>query len=167
MKTISKYLFLLISLSLISCGGNEEKAKKQFSYENEKMEHTGSNSNSKQDKSKKNIDLNNKGIGPVKALSIPVEINKALAKAGKSIFKLKCASCHRTHKKFTGPPMHGILDRRSPEWVMNMIINPLEMIKKDPLAKAAFLEYNSVIMQDQQVSEDDARALLEYFRTLK
>ena len=63
--------------------------------------------------------------------------------------------------------MHNILNRRSPEWVMNMILNPIEMVKKDTLAKAAFLEYNAAIMGDQQVSENDARALLEYFRTLE
>jgi len=49
---------------------------------------------------------------------------------------------------------------------MNMIINPTEMIKKDPIAKALLKEYNNAIMLNQNVNQNDARALLEYIRSL-
>ncbi len=49
---------------------------------------------------------------------------------------------------------------------MNMIMNPTEMIKKDPIAKALLMEYNNAIMLNQNVNQQDARALLEYISTL-
>jgi hypothetical protein len=47
---------------------------------------------------------------------------------------------------------------------MNMILNPEQMTKEDPVAKKLFVEYLTQ-MTFQDVSEDDARAILEYLRT--
>jgi len=77
-----------------------------------------------------------------------------------------CTACHRADKKFIGPAPVGILKRRSPEWVMNMILNPEQMVKEDPLAKELLLEFNGAPMTNQNLSKEDARAVLEYFRTL-
>jgi len=49
---------------------------------------------------------------------------------------------------------------------MNMILNPDEMVQKDPIAKALLAEYLSP-MANQNLTEEQARAVLEYFRTLK
>ena len=49
---------------------------------------------------------------------------------------------------------------------MNMISNPTEMIKQDPIAKALLKEYNNAIMLDSNLSEEDTRAIAEYLRTL-
>ncbi len=65
-----------------------------------------------------------------------------------------------------GPALKGVLERRSPEWVMNMIINPDVMLKEDPIAKALLKEYNNAIMLNQNLSEEDARNVTEYLRTL-
>ena len=59
------------------------------------------------------------------------------------------------------------MERRSPEWVMNMILDPEKMIKEDPLARELLIEFNGSPMANQNLSEEDARAVLEYFRTLK
>jgi hypothetical protein len=69
-------------------------------------------------------------------------------------------------KKFIGPAPKGILERRSPEWVMNMILNPEVMVKEDSLAKALLAEFNGAPMANQNLTEEQARAVLEYFRTL-
>ncbi|MEM7380656.1 MAG: cytochrome c, partial [Bacteroidota bacterium] len=53
-----------------------------------------------------------------------------------------------------------------PEWVMNMILNPDGMLKEDPIAKALLKEYDNSIMLNQNLSEEDARAVAEYLRTL-
>ena len=45
-------------------------------------------------------------------------------------------------------------------------MNPTEMVQKDPLAKQVLAESNGAIMADQNISEEDARKILEYFRTL-
>ncbi len=75
-------------------------------------------------------------------------------------------ACHKPDKKFIGPAPKGILAKRSPEWVMNMILNPEEMVQKDPIAKALLVEYNGSPMANQGLTEAEARQVLEYFRTL-
>lgn len=62
--------------------------------------------------------------------------------------------------------MIGLLDRRTPEWVMNMILNPDVMEKQDPIAKKLVEEYNT-LMLNQRLNEQQARELLEYIRTIK
>ena len=47
---------------------------------------------------------------------------------------------------------------------MNMILNPDEMLKSDPIAKALYAEYNNMIMLNQNLSQEDARAVAEYLR---
>ncbi len=49
---------------------------------------------------------------------------------------------------------------------MNMILNPEEMVQKDPDAKALLIEYNGSPMANQSLTEEEARNILEYFRTL-
>ena len=44
--------------------------------------------------------------------------------------------------------------------------NPDNMLKKDPIAKALLKEYNNAIMLNQNLSDDDTRAVAEYLRTL-
>jgi cytochrome c len=44
------------------------------------------------------------------------------------------------------------------------MINPIEMLEKDPTSKALRILYNNVPMADQKVSENEARRILEYFR---
>jgi hypothetical protein len=49
---------------------------------------------------------------------------------------------------------------------MNMILNPEEMVNKDPIAKELLDRYLSP-MADQNLTEEEARKVLEYFRTIK
>jgi len=89
-----------------------------------------------------------------------------LAKQGAEVYTKMCSACHKPTKRFVGPAPAGILERRTPEWIMNMILNPDEMVQKDPIAKALLAEYLSP-MANQNLTEEQARAVLEYFRTLK
>lgn len=111
--------------------------------------------------------LDDIGIGPIENIDLPNDIDMELVNKGKEIYKLMCTACHKPKEKFIGPPPFGIMERRNPEWVMNMILNPEEMIKQDPIAKQLLAEYNFAPMANQGLTEDEARAILEYFRTLK
>ena len=113
------------------------------------------------------VDMDNIGIGPVKNLELPEEIDQAMANKGKAIFDSKGLACHKPNKKFIGPAPAGVLERRSPEWVMNMMLNPEEMILKDPIAKQLLIEHNGSPMANQNLTEEEARQILEYFRTLE
>ena len=108
--------------------------------------------------------LSNKGIGPVKSLSLG-DIDAGLASTGEVEFKAKCTACHKISKRHIGPALKGVTERRSPEWIMNMILNPEEMVQKDPIAKQLLVEYNGAPMANQNLTEEEARAILEYFRT--
>ena len=110
--------------------------------------------------------LDNKGIGPISKIVFDNEINQNLAKSGKKLFNQLCTSCHMIKEESVGPAIKGILDRRSPEWIMNMILNPTEMVQKDPIAKKLLAEYNNEYMYNQNLIEDEAREIIEYFRTL-
>lgn len=106
-----------------------------------------------------------KGIGPIKEVKIDAGINEDLSNKGKAIFEQKCISCHKFNEKLVGPPLAGITKKRKPEWIMNMILNPVEMTAKNPEAQALYKQY-LVQMTYQDVTQDDARSLLEYFRSL-
>ncbi|MDO5972509.1 cytochrome c [Flavivirga aquimarina] len=166
MKKTLNIAIILFATLLISCGGKEEKKKEGFSYEKKATTEQKAKKAESVPASKK-IDLDNKGIGPITSLALPSEIDQGMVTQGADVFKKMCTACHRPDKKFIGPAPNNILDRRSPEWVMNMILNPDEMVKKDPLAKALLIEFNGSPMANQNLSEEDARAVLEYFRTLK
>ena len=106
------------------------------------------------------------GIGPIKHLELPSEIDQELAAQGEEVYNKMCLACHKPTEKFIGPAPKGILDKRTPEWIMNMILNPNEMVLNDPDAKALLIEYNMAPMANQNLTEEEARAILEYFRTL-
>ncbi len=141
-------LTLLLSVFLITCNG---EANKQTSNTSSEEVTEAENPN---------------GIGPVKELILPPTVDEELAKRGGEVFLNKCSACHKTDKRFIGPNPTGILERRTPAWVMNMILNPEEMVQKDPAARELLIEYNGAPMANQNLTEEEARAVLEYFRTL-
>lgn len=148
---------LPLSILLLSCG--ESKKKDISDFQAKAPAETATQSAATADP------LKNKGIGPVKTLELG-EVDQTLADAGKAIFDANCTACHKTDKKFIGPAPKDILQRRSPEWVMNMILNPEEMLQQDPIAKQLLVEANGAPMANQNLTEEQARQVLEYFRTL-
>lgn len=145
---IKRFQHLLVlccmGISLANCGGDKQEAEEDIP----------------------DVDpMTNLGIGPVKSLEFG-ELDQAMADEGKKLYDAKCTACHNIKTKMIGPPQAGVLDRRTPEWVMNMIINPTEMIKKDPTARHLLKEFNNVPMTEQGVTEEEARKILEYFRTM-
>lgn len=168
MKTTTTPLLLLGALLIVSCNGKSDKTTtdqeiitNERNVETTTAESTASSNVSASEK----IDLNNKGVGPIKELTLG-ELDQSLAQKGEEIYKNMCTACHKPDKKFIGPAPKGILDRRSPEWVMNMILSPEKMLEQDPLAKELLKEFNGAPMANQNLTEQEARAVLEYFRTL-
>ncbi|MBH45622.1 MAG: cytochrome C [Flavobacteriaceae bacterium] len=153
--------FIILMLLVIGCGPKKEK-KKLFEY---KQTTVGEKAhNPKVEKAAKKIV--NQGIGPIKSMVFDADINKEMADEGALIFKQKCTACHMPDRKLIGPALKGIYDRRTPAWVMNMILNPTEMLQKDETAIALLKEYNNVMMLNQNLSQQETTALAEYFRTL-
>lgn len=158
-------LFLFTIVAFTACGDSEKKDKDEMKMEDYSKE--APKADAPATSSADMTDMSNKGIGPVKSITLDAEIDKALAVRGETVYNNMCTACHKIDKKFIGPAMVGITERRSPEWIMNMILNPTEMIAKDPIAKQLMIESNMAVMANQNLTEEEARSILEYFRTLK
>ncbi|MBU2938939.1 cytochrome c [Lacinutrix sp. C3R15] len=166
MKIIRKISLLCLLAFFIGCAGKEEKEKEGFTYQKKVTTEQKTTPEAEKIPASKKIDLENKGVGPISAVTLGAEVDQKKALQGAEVYKKMCTACHRIDKKFIGPAPKGILERRTPEWVMNMILNPEQMVKEDPLAKELLMEFNGSPMANQNLSKEDARAVLEYFRTL-
>lgn len=156
MKYNQKIVLALSSLVFFACGGGTETE----SAAEEKKE-------APQSMYQKALDpLENPGVGPVKELTFSADIDQTLAQTGKELYEIKCTACHKPDQKYIGPAPKGIYERRNPAWVMNMILNPEQMVAEDPIAKKLLMEFNGSPMANQGLTEDEARAIVEYFRTL-
>lgn len=91
-------------------------------------------------------------------------IDDALATTGKSMYELKCQSCHSVgENRVVGPGWKGITTKREPVWIMNMIVHTEAMLEKDPEAQK-MLEQCLVRMPNQNLSKEEARQILEFMR---
>lgn len=157
MKIMNQNPILLFSLLLIitipACGG--ESSEKSGSGSEPANEESGLT----------NFQLEH-GIGPVTEEVVLGELDPQLAAEGKVVYQAKCTACHRPNERYIGPASGEILDRRSPTYVMNMIMNPDEMTRKHPEGLKMMQEYMAP-MPYQNVTVEQARAIVEYFRTIE
>lgn len=158
MKTFTQAKILLgiiLVAAFAACGGDSGEATSN-----------GGDTKAPEKEVAGNTGMDNVGVGPISSLTLPSEIDTAMVSKGAAIYEEMCTACHKVDRKHIGPPPTGILERRNPAWVMNMILNPEEMVQKDVDAKKLFIEYNASPMSNQGLTEDEARAILEFFRTL-
>lgn len=160
---MKKYVFLisevLLIIFLVSCGGEKKEPSKA----------AAKNDMSKKERIAKRFGLTvfelDNGIGPIKEKLKLGPIDPKMVKEGKALFEAKCASCHKLDERFTGPAQRDVVERRSPEYIMNMILNPDEMLNKHPEAKRMLAVYMTR-MTFQNVTKEDARKILEFFRSV-
>ena len=90
----------------------------------------------------------------------------ALAADGDALLQAKgCTACHRVGgDRLVGPDLAGVTQRRSPEFIVAMIVNPDSMLANDATAKQLLGEYYTP-MSNQGVTRQDAEALLEFFKS--
>lgn len=106
----------------------------------------------------------NRGEGKYSSVDLPAHLDASLATNGEKIASVKCFSCHKTtDERLVGPGWKGVTSRRTPVWLMNFLTNPDPMIDKDPGLQAQ-LEICLVRMPNQNISDDDARGILEFMR---
>ena len=146
MKKLIKNLSLglLAIIVLTSCGGDKktEESKEQIVE----------------------IDpMKDRGIGPITHVDINNEIDNNMAERGQELFKSMCSACHKIDQRVIGPALAGVTKKRTPEWIMNMIMNPNQMVKENAQARKLLAEYISP-MANQNLTEEETRFILEYFR---
>ncbi len=155
MKNFARLVTVLISIVLMSCGSNKENTSQETSK-------PGQQSISDSELSPWET---THGIGPVKTEITLGKIDNSLAVQGGKIFEMKCMACHKMDERYVGPPIRKITQNRTPEYIMNMILNPDEMVKKHPDVKKLLAEYMTP-MTFQNVTHEEARAILEYLRLI-
>ena len=106
----------------------------------------------------------NRGEGKFTKVDVSPTLDAAMAASGEKTFGVKCSSCHKlTDEKLVGPGWKDVTKRHTAEWIMNFVTNTDEMINKDPKAQA-MLEICLVRMPNQNLADDEARALYEFMR---
>jgi hypothetical protein len=84
---------------------------------------------------------------------------------GKATYDMKCLACHKLDEtRVVGPGWSGVTKRRKPVWIMNMITNVDMMLEKDEEAQK-LLEQCLVRMPNQNITEPEAREVLEFMRS--
>jgi len=144
-------LLNLILLTLFACGGD--------SNSDESKSVNKSNTSGLSDWEFEN------GFGPIKKKLYLMPIDKEMVAAGEKIFESKCASCHKLDERYVGPAQRNVLQRVTPEFFMNTVLNPDENLQKHPHSKEMLATYMTK-MTNQNIDLESARKLLEYFRLL-
>ncbi len=159
---------LMFSVLLVGCGGKEEKKTDGFSVDRKKSTEKPIETPAADNEvpASQRITLDEKGVGQIKSITLDPEIDMEMAAAGEAIYNTNCTACHKLDKRFIGPSPRGIMERRSPEWIMNMILDPKLMTEQDRCAKDLLIEFNGAAMANQNLTVEETRAILEYFRTL-
>jgi cytochrome c2 len=135
---------IITILIIAACGGGSEESKGDGA------------------KTESNETIAKYGIGPITKVDLG-PINQALVENGKQIFETKCLACHKLDQKYVAPRLGDVTRRRTPEFIMNQILNPAENIQKNPEIKKYLGEFPTP-MTFQNVTKNDARAILEYLR---
>jgi cytochrome c5 len=152
-KQLSLFLIMTICAFIYSCGSKTENTEPSTEAP-ESMVSDADSYDPKRGEGKFNE--SNVNIGAT--------LDAALASKGEAIASTKCTSCHKlTEEKLVGPGWKGVSERRTPVWLMNFITNPDPMIDKDPEVQAQ-LELCLVRMPNQNLTDDDARGIVEFMR---
>ena len=152
MFKIKSICFLMVSMLLLSCGGDKKS--------NDAVDSNASAMSN--NPIEKNYDVN-KGIGKYANVDVST-FNPKMAEDGKTVFETNCSSCHNiTAEKLVGPGLKGITKRHAAAWIMNFISNPDAMLEVDPELKKQ-LEIYGVRMPNQNLDDAQIRSVLEYLR---
>lgn len=103
------------------------------------------------------------GIGPVTERLDIGDLDVERARRGADIFDRRCTACHRMDRRFVGPPVGETTEARSPEFIINFILNPEEMTNRHPVGQALLQEYMT-IMPYQNVTKEQAIEIVDFLR---
>lgn len=103
------------------------------------------------------------GYGPVNEPVDIGELNAELASEGRTIFNTYCTACHAMDSSISGPALRPVAGSRTPEFIMNYILNPTENRENHPVGQQLGEQY-TMRMVNMGLDTDQARAIYEYMR---
>ncbi|MEH6305451.1 cytochrome c [Olivibacter sp. CPCC 100613] len=157
---MEKLLLISVPFVLAACTGSDSSTS-QTVVANRKLS-AASGQSSRQEVLVSPSDLMAKGVGPITDFK-PAALDGKRQEKGAKLFAAKCAMCHQMDTKLIGPPLQGVTDRHTPEWVLNMLLAPDKMIAEDPAAKALYRSYQTPMI-NQQLTEEEGKAIYDYLR---
>jgi copper(I)-binding protein/mono/diheme cytochrome c family protein len=86
---------------------------------------------------------------------------------GEQLFRTRCTACHTLTgnelEGAIGPDLLGVTARREPDWLLNWLRAPDQMLAdKDPIAMALYEQYNQLNMPNMRLNQLEAVSLLDY-----
>lgn len=92
------------------------------------------------------------------------DVDAARQSEGRKLFKSLCSTCHKLDKKYVGPMLGGVEDRRENSWLLAWIKNNAELrASGDRDAIAIYKEYNGSVMSAfPQLSDEQINDILYY-----
>jgi cytochrome c551/c552 len=155
-KSLIVIFFIATAIYVIACNSSSDNKSSAST--------TPDNSAAKTDTAASSTATGEKGVGKFQHVDLTHPLDQKMITTGKNVYDVKCASCHKlTNEKLVGPGWKEVTKRRTPEWIMNFVTNTDEMLSKDAVAKNLY-EVCLVKMPNQNLSDDDARAVLEFQR---
>ncbi len=151
MRNLTLFTVATLIAMLIACGGIENPSN------------PGARKATSEKKDPATYDPN-RGLGKFDKVEVGETLDAAMAEAGEKVSGVKCLSCHKlTDERLVGPGWKGVTERRTPTWLMNFFTNPDPMIDVDPALQEQ-LELCLVRMPNQDLSDDEARQIVEFMR---
>ncbi len=148
-QVIRILLLLIISLVYTGCGNGNGEERETAAARDEAAELT-------------EFELEH-GIGPVTERLDIGDLDVERARRGADIFDRRCTACHRMGRRFVGPPVGDVTEERSPEFIINFILNPEEMTNRHPVGQELLQEYMT-IMPYQNVTREQAIEIVDFLR---
>jgi cytochrome c len=100
----------------------------------------------------------------IESVEVTNPLNQEWVTKGKATYEMKCLACHKLDEtRLVGPGWAGVTKRRKPLWIMNMVTNVDMMLETDEEAQK-LLEMCLVRMPNQNITQPEARELLEFMR---
>ncbi len=138
------YIFLLVIPLipvLLSCGGEQQQSGEPLTDQQLKY-----------------------GIGPVENVELG-PVNPQMVRQGEQIFRSQCMKCHTLDQEVLAPPLRDVANRRTPEFIMNLILNPNENVMRHPALQKYHDEYTTY-MTNMGLDSTASRKVLEYLRSV-
>ncbi|MFP4369753.1 MAG: c-type cytochrome [Candidatus Kapaibacterium sp.] len=142
---MSRILLAIIAFSIISaCGEGGDKPEDNNSGTADNISAAGD-----QFLAVENVDLG--------------EMTDEKINRGEEIFNQKCKTCHQIDNDLIGPSLKNVTERRSPEFIISMIMDPEAMAENNEKVKQMRQKYN-IVMTYQDVNIEDAKNLYFYLK---
>lgn len=155
MKRISIVVAMLTCATLVACESHRNNSAWSTAPAGASLVGTASPSTA--------VTGSGKGVGPVTDTVDLTSLDESKEDTGAKLFQEKCSACHKLDERYIGPALVGVTQRRQPEWILNMILNPDVMIVQDPTAKGLLATFLTP-MANQHLTRAEAECVLVYFR---